>query len=980
MQSSRRVFALIFFVSGFSGLIYESLWTHYLKLFLGHAAYAQTLVLAIFMGGLALGSEACSRASHRLGNLLRWYALAEAAVGALALVFAPLFEGFLDLAYGSVLPALGASVGAEAFKYSASALLILPQSFLLGATFPLMTAGLVRRDPDRSGETIATLYFVNSLGAAIGVLASGFLLVEWFGLQGTLSAAGVINLALAAIVWKLGGSDPLFVGATPVTEPVASDESRPRLLLVVALVTGAASFVYEVCWIRMLSMVLGNSTHSFELMLSAFITGLAFGGLWIRKRIDRLDNPIRFLAAVQIVMGMLALLTLPMYSGTFGVMQWLMGALDPNEQGYVLFNLSSHALALCVMLPTTFCAGTTLPLITHSLLRSGHGEKSIGRVYAWNTIGAILGVMVTVHVGFPMLGIKGSLVLGATLDIGLGLALVWAFSRARPVAVKWTVAGVSMLLVASLFRLDPLHMASGVYRQGELLVAEETEVPFHRAGKTATISLTKRGDVLSIRTNGKVDASLSVKGAVRTEDEITMVLLGAMPLVLRPDAKTAANIGMGSGLTTHTLLGSTELERVDTIEIEPVMAEAASQFGKRVARAFEDPRSHMHFDDAKAFFATARREYDIIVSEPSNPWVSGVASLFSEDFYGRVRTYLAEGGLFVQWIQFYEIDTQLVASILGALANNFEDFVVYAANRADIVLVASPSGRVPAPSARIFEFPPLAKELQRNHKKTLADLELHWIADRRALEPWIRSTGIRPNSNDHPVVDLGAARARFLRSNAIQMLSEDLNVVPVYAMLSLAPPSRPTEPVTISTLERSVRSNVALMLLGYFGRGNWSWPDSLPGKTAARRDADTVRRMLRSQPVPADRWMAAMLDCLAERVVPYVAPEILDRFWDSLPRPDSDEQRRFLDLLRAVSHRDAQSMAELGSAMLVRASELQQGLREYVVAVTMLGQVTLGDQAGARSTWSTHRDSLAAKARHAFRTQVLLAHSHWDGP
>src|SRR5499433_1496347 len=199
---ARPALFAIFAASGFAGLIYESIWAHYLKLFLGHAAYAQTLVLAIFMGGMAVGSWISSRLSPRWRNLLTAYAITEGAIGILAFVFHQVFIASTGLAYDSILPRLGGSTAAVyAFKWGLSALLIFPQSVLLGSTFPLMTAGVLRSFADRPGRSVAILYFTNSLGAAIGVLISGFVLVPAAGLPGTLRIAGVINLLVAAAVW-----------------------------------------------------------------------------------------------------------------------------------------------------------------------------------------------------------------------------------------------------------------------------------------------------------------------------------------------------------------------------------------------------------------------------------------------------------------------------------------------------------------------------------------------------------------------------------------------------------------------------------------------------------------------------------------------------------------------------------------------------------------------------------------------------------
>ncbi|MBT8077310.1 MAG: spermidine synthase, partial [Gammaproteobacteria bacterium] len=426
----RGLYFLIFAISGFAGLIYESIWSHYLKLFLGHAAYAQSLVLIIFMGGMAAGAWISSRLSPRWRSLLIAYAAVELVVGLAALAFHPLFAGLVDSFYATVLPATGDPLLGNALKFAAAGLIILPQSILLGTTFPLMSAGIIRRFPDTPGGSIAMLYFTNSIGAALGVLASSFWLIGKVGLPGTIGAAGLLNILLALAVFVLVRLDPESP-AIPQQPRAARGELSvlSRRFLLAAFITGAASFIYEIGWIRMLSLVLGSTTHSFELMLSAFITGLAFGGLWIKRRIDSIDRPVRFSGYVQLIMGAFALLTLPVYAQTFDWMAWLLQALELNEENYATFTVASHGIALAVMLPTTFMAGMTLPLFTHVLMKRGEGERSIGRVYAANTIGAICGVLFAVQVRQPMLRHKWQNLTGALLDIALGIFL---HDRAEP--------------------------------------------------------------------------------------------------------------------------------------------------------------------------------------------------------------------------------------------------------------------------------------------------------------------------------------------------------------------------------------------------------------------------------------------------------------------------------------------------------------------------------------------------------------------
>jgi spermidine synthase len=787
----RSLLFALFTVSGFAGLVYESIWSHYLKLFMGHAAYAQTLVLALFMGGMAIGAAIVSRASARRHNLLRGYAVVEAIIGLAALSFHAVFVATTEAAHASWLPALGNDMLATIVKWLLSAALILPQAILLGMTFPLMSGGLLRRHPERPGEALALLYFTNSLGAAAGILVSGFVLIERVGLPGAMQIAGIINLALAAIVWIIAP------GRDPVPLPIVDQPDRRHLdapeglLLVIAALTGTASFIYEIVWIRMLALVLGASTHSFELMLSSFILGLALGGLWIRKRIDRLQRPLAFLAGVQVVMGLAALATIPLYSGMFDVMQTLVRGMAKSESGYALFLLGSHGIALAIMLPATFCAGMTLPLITYLLLRAGRGEQAIGRVYAANTLGSIVGVWLAAHLLLPGLGVKGALAVGAALDVALGVALLFRFADASPrwrapapLAASLVCIGAFTAILGGTV-LDPIRMASGVYRRGDLYTARDAGLVYYKDGKTTSVALLQFGEGLSLRTNGKSDGAINLDDTgERISDEATMVLTAALPLAVKPDAKHAAVIGIGTGLTTHTLLANTRLERVDTIEIEPAMAEAARRFAPRNANAYVDPRSNLVFEDAKTYFSTHNRRYDIIISEPSNPWVSGVASLFTTEFYRHVKRYLQPGGILVQWFQLYEIDASLVASVLTALGNEFPDYAIYAATDTDLLIVAGDAATLERPLADLFAtMPGVATELRRVHVTTPGDIELRRLGGKQVLAPLFAGYGVPANSDYHPYLDMNAARHRFMQSSARELTRLGNESIPVVALL-----------------------------------------------------------------------------------------------------------------------------------------------------------------------------------------------------
>ena len=957
----------IFTASGFAGLIYESIWSHYLKLFLGHAAYAQTLVLAIFMGGMALGAWAASRLSARLRDLLLAYALIEALIGILSLGFHPVFVAATAAAFDHAIPALGSPAAVHAFKWGLAALLILPQSILLGMTFPLMTGGVLRLAPGRSGYAIAMLYFSNSLGAGIGVLASGFYLINLAGLPGTLIVAGALNLVVAAAAVLLRR-----LGSAPAPLPAVQTESAPisRLLLAVAALTGMSSFMYEIGWIRMLSLVLGTTTHAFELMLSAFILGIAFGGVWVRRRIDAARDSVRLLGWVQVAMGIAALATLPVYISSFGLMQAALQSLARSEGGYLAFNLVSHGICLAVMFPAAFCAGMTLPLITVSLLRSGAGERAIGQVYAANTAGAIAGVLAAVHLGLPLLGLKGLIVAGAAIDLALGLVLLGG----RPYAAAALSAGAVLVALFGV-RLDALHMASGVYRSSALLQAEGGEqVRSHIDGKTATVSVTGGKELLALRTNGKPEGGIRIDGGQPTNDEMTMTLSGALPQFLAPEARRVANIGFGTGITTHLLLASSTIETVDTVEIEPAVVTAAAHLRPFNARAFDDPRSRMHYEDAKTYFSARQLRYDVIVSEPSNPWVSGVASLFSTEFYRDVRRYLRDGGLLLQWVNVYETTPELVATILAALDANFADYELWMSNAGDMIVVAAHNGRVPAPDARAFDNPRLRDDLARLSIRNLDDLLLHRLAGRAALGPYFASFGAPANSDFYPVLDLNAAKARYLGRHVDELprlLEAGLPLLDLFDR----PRVRQPDAARLSPGPRpwSARSGHAAQgraAGAYLRNGRAEDLEALPAAVAG--DQLLLRAALLDcrLRVPPAALRRILLDT-AWLVNPHLARADRDAVWRLLGGSPcrarlTEMERQWLRLHAAIAAEAGAEIAEAARAILESEGDAPPEMTAYALAAHMTGLLL------------TQRREDAMQAFVRYRTQLSPVAASWQ--
>jgi spermidine synthase len=982
----RRFLLAVFVVSGFTGLIYESIWSHYLKLFLGHAAYAQSLVLAIFMGGMALGSWLIARYSLRLRRLLLAYVVVEAVIGVLGLLFHQTFVAAYGFSFATAIPALPSPFWIHAYKWSLGSLLIFPQSVLLGMTFPLISGGLIRRWPDRPGATLATLYFTNSLGAAVGVLVSGFILIGAVGLPGTIRIAGLLNLVLALAIWSAvrGRAEPAPVPLRQTaSEGHLGRERLNRWLLAAAFLTGTASFMYELGWIRMLSLVLGSSTHSFELMLSAFIFGLAFGGLYVRRRIERLKDPVAYIACVMIAMGTLAVLTLPAYNLTFDFMAWFLGAYARTVQGYVGFNLLSQLIAALIMIPATFCAGMTLPLLTHELLRRGVGERAIGTIYSANTLGAIAGVLLTINLLMPLIGLKGVILGGGAIHLALGFSRLLAGGR-HPVsgARSATALGLGLVGVAAFFavafavRLDPLRMTSGVYRTGSATLPQGATVAYLRDGKTATISLVEKDGTVTIATNGKPDAGIQMGPGDPTVDESTMVLAAAIPLSMQPHPARVANIGFGSGLTTHTLLTSERLERLDSIEIEPFMVQAARKgFDARIHNVFEDPRSHIVYEDAKTFFASSREPYDLIVSEPSNPWVSGVATLFSDEFYGRITHYLTPDGYFVQWMQVYETNLGILASVIKALAPHFGAYALYNVDDLDVLIIATRGPSLGTPDESLLQSPQLRAELARIGVQSVADFRARKIGDDRTIGPVLEAVAVPANSDFYPYVDLNAPRLRYLRSNAMELPALTVLPIPFLELIDGAAPRGATLPPSANSgviRDRLVQRALDIRRALLSGRLDDLDPATARYLWLARAAADHCAT------APArSEWQDAVRN-ISDETAAYLNPAELEAVWSQVQsspcyRQATGADKAWVDLWAAIARRDSPAIAGLGAGLLAPPSADSNSDLAYLTTVIAAADVRMGERAKAQTLLQAQWDRFDHSGQFEFALRELRA-------
>ena len=700
--SPAAVFQVLFFLSGIAGLVHESLWARYLGLLLGHAAYGQVLTLVVYMGGIGLGSHIASRLLARMRDPLKVYVNVELGIAFFGFAFHALFlllrDGLLDsgilagrsMAFSTVAAVLTGSIAT------------VPPAILLGFTFPLAAGGLMRLARDGGKDSIARLYFGNSLGAACGALLASYALVPHLGTRGSLWFAGLMNLLAALGAWlvvrALARREPAsqrLEAEDAITPHSARADARPfdrltLLVLVLSLATGLSSFLYEIGWIRFLALLLGSSTHAFDIMIGAFVFGLALGARHIHKHPPR--DTLRALFLAQAAMAASAIVPILLYAPLFRASNGLNRILMRTAEAWPYHAFAQFLFSAVVMVPAAYFAGMTLPLATRFLCER-HGDESFtGRVYAWNTLGAILGAAAGSLLLMPLVGLTRLVALGAAIDIAIAIALLPFLARRFWTATAPLTAAIVLVGAGWLLRPDDHLLVAGAYRGPRVL---QPSTIIHRIdGRTATVSAQHIGTIVSVRTNGKPDASLdrAQPARARLSDELTQNLAAWISRVYVHRPWEGALIGLGSGMTAHRMLGDPRLTHLDAIEIEKAMWQQSVWFRPFNWRIHEDERIAMHFLDARIFFATRERPYDVIVSEPSNPWVAGVSSLFTREFYREVRTHLAHDGVFVQWLHTYEFEDALLLSIMAALSAEFPHLRLhYVPTTQDMVIVASPS-------------------------------------------------------------------------------------------------------------------------------------------------------------------------------------------------------------------------------------------------------------------------------------------------
>jgi len=779
MNRSRQVvFLCLFFVSGACGLIYEIVWSRLLVFVFGGTTFAITTVLGCFMGGLALGSYLAGRFSDKVDRPARVYGFLEIGIGLYCLVVPFLLDLALPMYRG-----LASISDASFFWLTAgrvlvcAVILVIPTAFM-GATLPLLSKAFVQRAGEVGGA-VARLYGINTIGAFVGCAGAGFLLLPTLGLSNAILLAALLNISAGVVAVCLAGglrqeelgptsAQETEADAVEEMEAVTPSSIRPGLLLFLYGLSGFAAMAYQVAWTRALILSMGASTYAFSAIVACFIFGIALGSLLISWWIAKIKRPLVLAGLLEAMIGLSALIVVPLFGEMPGMVKQLSESLGATFE-HILSMEAVSVLGLLIV--PTLCMGALMPLICmiHESSRSRRAStetgpaddsaaptagRSVGAVYASNTAGTIIGATVTGFLLIPWsaVGMQRTIIIASVLS-GL-IATVFILShkpRRGAVAygvtpVLWAV-GVFLVLVSEPWSKEV--MVSGPYLGRGF--ASAGDVLFYREGIDTTVAVTSKRGLLALRVNGKPDASNTV------DDTVTFQLTGHIPLLIKPDATEICVIGLGSGITAGAVLAH-PVERVDLAEISSAVVEAAEHFSRQSNDALRDPRLYLRRADGRNFLLMRDTQYDLIISQPSNPWISGVANLFTREFFEIAKSRLKPGGMHCQWLQAYSMKADDFAAVLKTLSEVFAHTQLWEMSLDDYLIMASDEPIAIDLEQMYFTFqrPIVNRMLGWIMIHDPMQLANHYIADGRHLMSWTRARGSL--TDDLPRLEFSAPR------------------------------------------------------------------------------------------------------------------------------------------------------------------------------------------------------------------------------
>ena len=676
---SRFWILIFFFVSGVTGLIYEVVWTRLLTRVMGNTHYSIATVLTIFMAGLALGSYLGGRWIDGKKNPLFVYATLEGAIGIYCLLIPSIIDSAFPL-FEWVYQTQNESYSkASLCRFFICGVILLIPTALMGATLPVLSK-YVSRERACIGRDVGTLYSLNTFGAVFGALSSAFLFMRIWGVLATIWFAAGLNILIAVVIFILFRSDVNTASKEELNQTKESIESSPLgsnviFILLAFGFSGWCALTYQIAWNRILSLLLGSSIYAFSLILTTFILGLALGTMLFSHMVNKFKNPLVVFGFLQIGIGVSAMAMIPLFENIPFINRWVY---QNWNMEFATIQWSVFLVIFCFLFVPTFFMGGQFPVVVRLVVRKlGTLGHSIGKVYASNTVGTIIGSFLAGFVLIPWIGVQNTILVAVGLNLLVGTTvLVFSADLAlnSKIYVLPAILVVCFLYGRSMETWDKSVISSGSYmpyRIGDLSEAEKkaNKILFFKEGThtTVTTELSVSGNIF-LRVNGKTDASLAM-------DMRTQLLSGYLPMFLHEDPESVLVIGQGSGIT----LGAVEqfpIKSVDLVEISSAVIEGSRYFDSFNHNALSDKRLKVILADGRNHVALADQKYDVIISEPSNPWISGVGALFTDNFFKLMKKRLNPNGVACIWVH-TNMSPMSFKSVARTFSENFKQVTMW---------------------------------------------------------------------------------------------------------------------------------------------------------------------------------------------------------------------------------------------------------------------------------------------------------------
>jgi len=785
IKALRTTFLFFFFLSGACGLIYENLWFKILRLIFGNTTFALSTVLAAFMSGLALGSWLLGRYIDRKGNPLVVYGLLECVIGVWCF-FTPFFKDLIQALYVNFYQAAHPSFYIlSLFRFFLSFLVLLVPTICMGGTLPVLTKFWVRREPDL-GKGVSILYAMNTFGAFAGVITSGFLLFPNMGIRAIFSLTALVNIGIGVLSVVFA-----FVFRRTVTVDIRDQDEETRQargpvsavpfqkwLIAGLFLSGIASMVYEVCWTRVLAMLIGSSVYAFTIILAAFLAGIFLGSFLFRFIPGRARGDVKTFVILEMLIGASVLVCLPLMHQIPALFLALQKVAIGN---YYLLQLGTFFLSASLILLPAGLIGISFPLGLQ-LYTSGAQKgfsSSTGILYAANTLGCIIGAWITGFILVPIIGIHKSILAGVLVNVFAGLIGPYALKN----TIQFTRASKIILFLCGLVFIGsfcfvwPENLFTlGIYRLRDLSesnpaayverLKKQENLIFYKEGIVSTIAVVQHGSKSrSLRVNGKTDASNSLR------DMTTQVLLAYLPLLFVNAADNVLIVGLGTGVTAASA-AHFPVKHIDVVEIEPAVVKASDFFTKENERVrFLDQRLNISIEDGRNYLLQTGKKYDVIILEPSNPWMEGVASLFTLEYYQLLQKQVAENGIVCQWVQSYLLRPEDLRMIFNTFSRAFPYVSVWKLD-GDLLLLGS-NHTVLFDSRKISEIirdPKIRRQLRAIGFESAFSLLTCFTMDNNAVRACGRGADI--NTDDLNVLEYAAPK--YLYDSELALINANM--------------------------------------------------------------------------------------------------------------------------------------------------------------------------------------------------------------